>query len=107
MDLFLALFFPLLLEMLIRVDNRVGFPHAIDDERYAFSYSGSRAKHHTPQDLVTRGIDKIFDKNLGFHVKYCSRGKVQYLVFSNFLLVLAIFSFWEEDWTLDHNSMEF
>ena len=106
-DLFLALFFPLLLGMLIRVNERVGFRHALDDEQYAFSYSGSRVKQRTPLDLVTRGIDKIFGKNLGFHVKYCSRGKVQYLAFSNFLLVLAIFSFWEEDWALYYNSMEF
>ena len=27
-------------------------------------------------------------------------GKVRYLVFSNFLLVLTTFLFWEEDWTL-------
>ena len=33
-DLFLALFFPLLLGMLIWVDKRVGFRHAIDDEEY-------------------------------------------------------------------------
>ena len=72
-----------------------------------FSYSGSRVKHRTSQDLVTRTIDKIHEKNLRFHVKYCSRGKVQYLVYSNFLLVLTIFSFWEEDWTLHFNSMEF
>ena len=57
--------------------------------------------------MVTRTIDKIFEKNLRFHVKCCSRGKVQCLVFSNFLLLLTIFSFWEEDWTLDYNSMEF
>ena len=37
----------------------------------------------------------------------CNRGKVQYLAFSNFWLVLTIFSFWEEEWTLDYNSMEF
>ena len=36
-------------------------------------------------------------------LKYCSRGKVKNLVFSNFLLVLIVFSFWEEDWTLDYN----
>ena len=47
-DLLLALFFPLLHGMLIRVDKRVGFRHAIDDEQYAFSYSESRVKHRTP-----------------------------------------------------------
>ena len=44
-DLFLALFFPLLLGMIIRKDKRVGFRYAIDDEEYAVSYSGSRIKH--------------------------------------------------------------
>ena len=34
-------------------------------------------------------------------------GKVQYLVFSSFSLALTIFPIWEEDWTLDYNSMEF
>ena len=51
----------------------------------------------TPQDLVTTAIDKIFEKNLRFHVKYCSCGEIQYLVLSNFLLVLTIFSFCEEN----------
>ena len=47
-DLLLALFFLLLLEMLIRVDKRVGFRHATDDEQYAFSYSSLKVKHRTP-----------------------------------------------------------
>ena len=47
-DLFLALFFPLLLGMLIVLDKRFGFRYAIDDQEYAFSYSGLRIKHHTP-----------------------------------------------------------
>ena len=51
-------------------------------------------------------MDKIYENNLRFHVKYYSRGKVQYLDFSNFLLVLTIFLFWEENWTLDYNSMK-
>ena len=72
-----------------------------------FSYSGLIVKHRTSWGLVTRIIDKIYDKNLRFHVKYCSRGKVQSPVVSNFLLVLTIFSFWETDWTLHFNSMEF
>ena len=66
---------------------------------------------HLKIDLVTRTTDKTFKKNLRFHVKYWSRGKVQYLVFGNFLLVLAIFHFGlfqtGLDWTLDYNSMEF
>ena len=48
-DLFLPFFFffPLLLEILIEVDIRVGFRHAIDDEEYAFLYSGWIVKHRT------------------------------------------------------------
>ena len=45
-DLFLAIFSPLLLRMLNKVDKGVGFRHAVDDE-YAFSYSGARVKHRT------------------------------------------------------------
>ena len=47
-DLFLALFFSLLLRMLIGVDKRAGFRYVIDDEEYTSSYSGWRVKHHTP-----------------------------------------------------------
>ena len=46
-DLFLAIFFPLLLRVLNGVDKGVGFRHAVDDEEYAFSYSGARVKHRT------------------------------------------------------------
>ena len=72
------LYFPLLLGILLGVDKRVGFQHAIDDEQYVFSYSGLRAKHRTSYDLVvTRDIEKVFEKSLRFRVKYSSRGKVQ------------------------------
>ena len=39
------------------------------------------------------------------HDLQCNGRKVQCLVFNNFLLALASFSFWEEDWTLDYNYM--
>ena len=32
---------------------------------------------------------------------------MEYLVFSNFLLVLTLISFWEKDGSLDYNSMEY
>ena len=35
-----------------------------------------------------------------------NKRKDQYLVFGKFLLALTIFSFWEEDWTLDYNSTD-
>ena len=44
-DLFLALFVPLLLGMLTGVDKRVGFRLDIDDEVYAFSNSSLTVKH--------------------------------------------------------------
>ena len=31
-------------------------------------------------------MDKIFEKNVRFHIKYCIKGKVQYLVFSIFFI---------------------
>ena len=38
---------------------------------------------------------KIFETNYGFHVKECTTGKVQFLFFRKFLLVLTKFSFRE------------
>ena len=52
-------------------------------------------------------IYKIFEANSSFHVKQRTTGKAQFLFFSSFLLVLTIFSFWEEDWALGYNSMKF
>ena len=52
-------------------------------------------------------MDKLFDKNFKFHVKSCAPEKLQYLVFSNFLLVVAKFLFWEENWVLGYNFMQF
>ena len=45
-------------------------------------------------------MGKIFEKNFRFHLKYRTAGKIQYLVFSNFLLVFTKYSFWEEDWAI-------
>ena len=39
-----------------------------------------------------------------FHVKYQTMGGARYLIFSNFLLVLRKFLFWEKDWILGFNS---
>ena len=52
-------------------------------------------------------MDKIFEKNYSFHVKQHTTGKVQYLVFTNFALVLTKCYFWEEDLALDYNSVQF
>ena len=34
-------------------------------------------------------------------------GKVQFIFFSSFLLVLRKFLFWEEDWAVGNNSISF
>ena len=54
----------------------------------------------------------LFQPRLALHIEtrhdlQCNRHNLQYLVFRNFLLVLTIFSFWAEDWTLDNNFMKF
>ena len=46
-------------------------------------------------------------KKFIFHVKHRITGKVQYLIFSNFLLVLKKKLIWGKDWALGHNSMHF
>ena len=52
-------------------------------------------------------IHKISETNSSFHMKQCTTGKVHFLFFSSFLLVLTKVSFWEEDWALGYNSMKF
>ena len=51
-------------------------------------------------------MDKIFEINSSFHVKYRTTGKVQILFFNSLLLLLTKFSFWEEWWALGYNSMK-
>ena len=48
-------------------------------------------------------IDKIFEADSSFHVKWGTAAKVQ----GSFLLALKKISFWEEDWALSYNSMNF
>ena len=48
-------------------------------------------------------MDKVFEKNFGFHFKQRTTRKVQYLVFINFSLTLSKFSFWEEHWALGYH----
>ena len=40
---------------------------------------------------------EIFETNSSFHVKQCTTGKLQFLFFRSFLLVLTKFSFWGKD----------
>ena len=51
--------------------------------------------------------DKMFETMFRFDAKQCTMGKVQYLAFSNFSLVLAKISFWEGHWETGDNFMQF
>ena len=58
--------------------------------------------------LFLQKIDvKIFDTNSSSHVKRRTTGKVKFLFFSRFLIVLTRFPFREGDQTLGNNSMKF
>ena len=57
--------------------------------------------------LKSTTMDKIFETKSTFPVKQGTTGKVQFVFFTGFFLVLKIFSFWEEDWALGYNSMRF
>ena len=51
-------------------------------------------------------MGKTFVKNSSFSVEWCTTGKVQFLISSSFLLVLAKFSFWGKGCALGYGSME-
>ena len=50
---------------------------------------------------------KIFETNSSFHVKQRTTGKVQFLFFKSFLLVLTKLSFSQGGWGLGYDSMKF
>ena len=52
-------------------------------------------------------MTKAFETSSSFHVKWGTTGKVQFLFFKGFLLVLIKFSFWGGDWALGYNYMGF
>ena len=52
-------------------------------------------------------MEKIFERSSIFYVEYRTKGKLQFLVFISFLLVLTKSLFWEEDWVLGYNSVKF
>ena len=64
----------------------------------------SRSKKKMLPDTT---MDKIFEANSSFHVKWRTTGKVQFLFFRSFLLVLNTFFFSEKDWVLGYNSINF
>ena len=49
---------------------------------------------------------KYMRQTFSVSVKEHDTGKVQFQFLNSFLLVLTKCSFWEEDWTLDYNSMK-
>ena len=50
---------------------------------------------------------KIFETNPSFDVKERTTGKVSFLFFKPFPLVLTKLSFWQEDWALGYHSKKF
>ena len=52
-------------------------------------------------------MDEIFETDFRFHKISCTTGKVQYLVFSSFSLVLRTFPFCEENLTQGFDFMQF
>ena len=51
-------------------------------------------------------MDEVFQKNSSFHVKEGTIGKIQFLFFSSFLVVLKKFSVWEKDLARGYNSID-
>ena len=52
-------------------------------------------------------MGEIFETNSSLRVKYCTMGKVQFLFFRRYLLVLIKRLFWEEDCALGYNYGKF
>ena len=50
---------------------------------------------------------KVSETNSSIHVKWCTTGKVEFLFFKSFLLVLTKLSFWQGVMALRHHSMKF
>ena len=59
------------------------------------------------KDDISTTIQKILETNSSFYTKQRTTGKVEFLFFSSFKLILTKFSFWQEDQALGYNSMKF
>ena len=55
---------------------------------------------------ITTAIYKILETNSSFYVKQRTTGKVQFLFFSSFMLILTKFSFSGENWAPGYDSMK-
>ena len=71
-----------------------------------FFFTSSLKNFVWSYSCLTSIIYKIFETNSSFHVKSRTRGKVQFLFFKRFLIVLAKFLFWQGDWALGYDSMK-
>ena len=63
--------------------------------------------HWIADDVAAAAARGIFGANSSFRVKYRTGGKVEFLFFGGFLLVLVGLSFWRAGWALGYHSMEF
>ena len=59
------------------------------------------------KDDISTTIQKILETNSSFYTTQRTTGKVEFLFFSSFKLILTKFSFWQEDQALGYNSMKF
>ena len=57
--------------------------------------------------LITLDNHKILETNSSFHMKWHITGKVKFLFFESFLLVLTKLSFRQGDWALGYYSKKF
>ena len=67
----------------------------------------NKTKQNPKLNILSTTIHKILETNSSFCVKQGTTGKVQFLFFSSFLLILTKFSFWEKNLALGYNSTKF
>ena len=51
-------------------------------------------------------MDKIFETNFVFHVKWCTMGKSFICIFQYFFASIDKVTFWEKNWALGYNSIK-
>ena len=56
---------------------------------------------------VSTIMNKIFETNCSFHVKYGTPEKFNFYFSRDFFDNIEIFSFWDKGWVLDHNFLNF
>ena len=76
-------------------NNEINRSKSFIGEREIHPYHKLHPCHQEKGNVSSAVMDKIFETNSTFHVKKRTTGKVQFLFFDNFLLVLIKFLFWE------------